>query len=136
MERIRKPDWLKSNKLGSRKTQSIAKFMREHKLHTVCENAKCPNLGECFERGTATFLILGDICTRKCAFCAVKKNVEQLSLPAEHEPESIALFCQEANLQHAVITSVTRDDLEDEGAGQFIKTIRAIRKTCDSSITI
>jgi lipoic acid synthetase len=136
MEYTRKPDWLKSNKLGAKTAQSIAKSLREFKLQTVCEHAKCPNQGECFERGTATFMILGNICTRNCAFCAVNKDVENLQAPDKNEPLSIALFSKQMNLKHIVITTVTRDDLSDGGAGQFIETIRQIRKNCDKDVTI
>ena len=132
----RKPDWLKTRKLGSKRTQSIAKYLRDNHLHTVCESAQCPNLGECYERGTATFMILGTICTRNCRFCAVDKNKDLIQKPAPNEPKAIAEVSKELNLNHIVITTVTRDDLPDGGAEQFVEVIRSIRKTCDSSVTI
>lgn len=104
--------------------------LRRHSLHTVCEEARCPNLGECFERGTATFMILGDICTRSCGFCGVKQGgISDLKSPAPldpEEPERVAKMVGELGLKHVVVTSVTRDDLPDEGAGQFVSTIKAI----------
>jgi lipoic acid synthetase len=98
------------------------------KLGTVCESADCPNIGECFRRGTATFMILGDKCTRKCRFCAVHKGMPG---PVDScEPERVAEAVKILKLKHAVITSVTRDDLPDGGAGQFVSTIDAIRRIC------
>jgi lipoic acid synthetase len=136
MSELRKPVWLKSEKLGARKTQEIIHKLRNYKLHTVCESAKCPNQGECFERGTATFMILGNVCTRNCTFCAIEKNRSQLLPPDENEPEAIALLCKELNLKHVVITTVTRDDLADGGANQFVKTIQKIRDICHEDISI
>jgi lipoic acid synthetase len=100
--------------------------MREHGLHTVCEEARCPNLGECWGRGTATFMILGDTCTRSCGFCAVKTG-RPLTLDRE-EPKRVALAIQRMELRHAVITSVNRDELEDGGASIFASTIRWTRR--------
>jgi len=102
-------------------------------LHTVCEEARCPNLGECFSKGTSTFLILGRVCTRDCGFCAVEHGAPVL--PDETEPEKVARAVKKMNLQYVVITSVTRDDLPDGGASLFAKTIQAIR-TLDPEIKI
>lgn len=103
----------------------IKKLLREEKLHTVCESARCPNIGECFKKGTATFMILGDVCTRNCSFCAVKKGVPLP--PNEIEIEGILRAVGKLNIKHVVITSVTRDDLADGGASQFVKVIEALR---------
>ncbi len=132
----RKPHWLKSNKLGARKSGMIRSKMHKYHLHTVCESAKCPNQGECFERGTATFMILGEICTRNCTFCAVRKDKKNIKPPAPDEPKNIALVARELNLKHIVITTVTRDDLPDGGANQFAETISEIRKICEQKPTI
>ncbi len=103
----------------------IKSILRETKLHTVCEEARCPNLGECFSRGTATFLILGEICTRDCGFCAVEHG--NPALLEQEEAGRVAQAIQKMGLHYVVITSVTRDDLPDGGASQFARTIRAIR---------
>ena len=102
--------------------------MRESELHTVCEEARCPNLGECWGRGTATFMILGDTCTRSCGFCAVKTGRPE-GLDTE-EPRRVALAIQKMGLRHAVITSVNHDELDDGGAGIFAETIRWTRRLC------
>ncbi|MDY6915951.1 MAG: lipoyl synthase [Candidatus Cloacimonadota bacterium] len=132
---IRKPYWLKSEKLGTKKTSDITRMLRKFKLHTVCESAKCPNRGECFDRGTATFMILGDVCTRNCSFCAVGKNRKPLPVDP-NEPENIARLSKELQLKHIVITTVTRDDLPDGGAGHFAKTVKKIREICASQVSI
>lgn len=98
------------------------------KLHTVCESAACPNQGECFARGAATFMILGDVCTRRCRFCAVAKGIP--APPDDGEPEMVAEAAGLLGLRHVVLTSVTRDDLPDGGAGYFARTIGAIRRRC------
>ncbi len=95
-------------------------------LHTVCESARCPNIGECFKKPTATFMILGEVCTRRCGFCSVKKGTA--APPDPSEPENIAVAAGRLGLRHAVITSVTRDDLPDGGAGQFEAVIRILKK--------
>ena len=100
-------------------------MMRHAHLHTVCESAKCPNLGECWSRKTATFMILGDICTRNCGFCAIKTG--KPFAPDEEEPSRVADIAAEMGLKHVVVTSVARDDLQDDGAAHFAATIRAIR---------
>ncbi|MBN2830333.1 MAG: lipoyl synthase [Candidatus Cloacimonetes bacterium] len=128
----KKPTWLKANRLGSKKASEINAYLRSLNLHTVCESAKCPNRGECFDRGTATVMILGEVCTRNCRFCAVEKSKGTL-LPADpNEPENIAEMAQKLQLKHLVITTVTRDDLSDGGAGQFVKTINYVHKKCET----
>ncbi|MBU9712998.1 lipoyl synthase [Evansella tamaricis] len=126
-EYIRKPDWLKIKLNTNESYTGLKKMMREKKLHTVCEEARCPNIHECWaERKTATFMILGDICTRACRFCAVKTG-----LPTEldrEEPERVAESVALMGLKHAVITAVARDDLKDGGAEIFAETVRAIRR--------
>ena len=122
---MRKPPWLKKRILPIQDLQKVKSILNEGDLHTVCEEARCPNLGECFCSGTATFLILGKICTRNCGFCAVDHGI-----PApidETEPEKIAQAVKKMGIQYVVITSVTRDDLPDGGGSLFAKTIRAIR---------
>jgi len=105
---------------------AMKRLLRRSNLHTVCEEAHCPNIGECFSRRTATFMILGDVCTRSCGFCGVK-SAQALKPPDPAEPAAIARTIEELKIKHAVITSVTRDDLPDEGASQFAKIIRALK---------
>ncbi|MCS1351791.1 lipoyl synthase [Mechercharimyces sp. CAU 1602] len=122
----RKPEWLKVKLNTGENFGKLKKMMRSKTLHTVCEEARCPNLYECWSHGTATFMILGDICTRACRFCAVKTG-----LPTEldwAEPERVAEAVEQMEVKHAVVTSVARDDLADGGAAIFAATIRAIRK--------
>ena len=131
----RKPEWLKTKRLGDRKTREITKELRKLGLNTVCEDALCPNRGECFGKGTATFMILGSNCTRSCRFCSVEK--EKTFLPPDpDEPVKIAMFANELKLKHVVITTVTRDDLPDGGASQFVKVINEIRNKCGNETTI
>lgn len=125
MEILKKPPWLKKRIPPFQYLTKVKSILDEAALHTVCEEARCPNLGECFASGTATILILGDICTRNCGFCAVKHGVP--SLPIEAEPGRVSRAVKEMALQYVVITSVTRDDLPDGGASHFAKTIQAIR---------
>lgn len=126
-EYVRKPEWLKIKLNTNDHYIGLKKMMRENNLHTVCEEARCPNIHECWaERRTATFMILGDVCTRGCRFCAVKTG-----LPTEldwDEPERVADSVQLMNLKHVVVTAVSRDDLKDGGAAVFAETIRAIRR--------
>src|SRR3972149_10068968 len=124
----RLPPWL-SRRLGQpSKLHTMKNILRSRNLHTVCESARCPNIGECFSKPTATFLILGDVCTRNCGFCSVGKSVSPAPPPQSRaEPLSIAMAAKELKLKHVVITSVTRDDLKDGGAAQFALTIRALR---------
>lgn len=120
----RKPNWLKVKAPGSENYVRLKHLMRELNLHSVCEEAHCPNIGECWEHGTATFMILGDVCTRNCAYCAVAHGRP----PAYdiEEPSRVAEAIAQMNLRHAVITSVDRDDLPDFGAYIFAETIRQI----------
>jgi lipoic acid synthetase len=126
METLRKPPWLKKKIPPFQDLQKIKSILTETELHTVCEEARCPNLGECFSQGTATILILGRICTRDCGFCAVEHGGPVP--PDEAEPHHVAQAIKKMGLQYVVITSVTRDDLPDGGASQFAKTIQAIRE--------
>jgi lipoic acid synthetase len=123
--RQRKPAWLKVKAPGGPGYRRLQALMRDQGLHTVCEEANCPNVGECWERGTATFMILGDVCTRRCGFCNVKSGVPDLVDRAE--PFRVAFAVEQMGLRHCVVTSVDRDDLPDGGAGAFAATIRAIR---------
>jgi lipoic acid synthetase len=126
MANLRKPPWLKKKIPPFKDLQKIKSILTETELHTVCEEARCPNLGECFSQGTATILILGRICTRDCGFCAVEHGGPVP--PDEAEPHHVAQAIKKMGLQYVVITSVTRDDLPDGGASQFAKTIQAIRE--------
>lgn len=126
-EHLRKPEWLKIKLNTNENYTGLKKLMREQKLNTVCEEAKCPNIHECWAvRRTATFMILGSVCTRACRFCAVKTG-----LPTEldlQEPERVADSVAVMNLKHAVVTAVARDDLKDGGSQVFAETVRAIRR--------
>uniref|UniRef100_A0A7V4TJG7 Lipoyl synthase n=1 Tax=Candidatus Caldatribacterium saccharofermentans TaxID=1454753 RepID=A0A7V4TJG7_9BACT len=120
------PPWIRRRFPPQEEWERVERLLRSLSLHTVCESARCPNLGECFRRGTATFLILGDTCTRSCRFCAVKKGIP---LPPDpEEPRRVAEAARTLSLHHVVVTSVTRDDLPDGGAEHFAKTIQAIRE--------
>lgn len=125
-EFMRKPEWIRARPQGGAKVQRLKKILREQGLHTVCEEANCPNLGECFDGGTATFMILGDICTRRCPFCDVAHGKPRPVDPAE--PARLAETVAAMGLRYVVITSVDRDDLRDGGAGHFAAVIRAIRE--------
>ena len=120
-----KPPWLKKRLPPFEDLAKVKSILDSADLHTVCEEARCPNLGECFSKGTATLLILGRICTRNCGFCAVEHGVS--APPDEGEPEKVAQAVKKMGLHYVVITSVTRDDLPDGGAVHFAKTIQAIR---------
>src|ERR1051325_2950165 len=122
----RKPDWIRVKAPGSPKWAETARIVRENKLVTVCEEAGCPNMGECWEKKHATFMILGDTCTRACAFCNVKTGLPD-ALDAE-EPIQVGRAVAKLGLKHVVITSVDRDDLADGGAEHFARTIGAIRE--------
>jgi lipoic acid synthetase len=124
MRNLGKPPWLKKKIPPFQDLQRIKSILTETELHTVCEEARCPNLGECFSQGTATILILGRICTRNCGFCAVEHG-DPVS-PDEAEPHHVAQAIKKMGLRYVVITSVTRDDLPDGGASHFAKTIQAI----------
>ncbi len=121
----RKPDWLKVRFPAGERYSQIKSLLREHNLHSVCEEADCPNIGECFNAGEATFIILGDTCTRACAFCNVKTGMPRAVDPLE--PEHVATAAAELGLEHIVVTSVDRDDLPDGGAEIVAETIRQIR---------
>ncbi len=122
----RHPEWLRQRGLDSSILVRMKRLLDDLSLHTVCESAQCPNQARCFSQGTATFLILGDICTRNCSFCAIKKG---LPFPIEpYEPQNVALAASRLKLKHVVTTSVTRDDLPDGGASHFAKTVQAIRQ--------
>ncbi|HZF68670.1 MAG TPA: lipoyl synthase [Gemmatirosa sp.] len=122
----RKPSWLKVKAPGGPNYLRLKQMMRELDLHTVCEEAHCPNVGECWEHGTATFMILGDVCTRNCAYCAVAHGRPPRFDPAE--PSRVAEACGQMQLRHVVLTSVDRDDLPDFGAWAFAETIRQIKE--------
>ena len=130
----RLPPWLKKS-FRNLKSHDVKRLLRKRNLHTVCESAKCPNIFECFSKPTATFMILGNVCTRNCGFCAVFSGDP---LPVNSiEPEEVAKTALAMGLDHVVITSVTRDDLEDGGAKQFALTINAVRKiSSDISVEI
>ena len=122
---MRKPEWIRMKVPDSARFQEIKQVLRENKLHTVCEEASCPNIGECFSNGTATFMILGDICTRRCPFCDVSHGKP---LPPDvNEPKSLAATIAQMRLRYVVITSVDRDDLMDGGAQHFVDCIRETR---------
>ena len=123
--RSRKPPWLKVPAPGGPTYRKLKSMIHEDNLHTVCEEANCPNVGECWERGTATFMILGDVCTRRCGFCNVKTGKPTWNDPLE--PLRVANQVKRMGLRHAVVTSVDRDDLPDYGAGAFVGVIRSIR---------
>jgi lipoic acid synthetase len=123
-----RPDWLRVRAPGGPNYRDLKGLVDGLRLHTVCESARCPNIGDCWERRTATFMILGDICTRSCGFCAIQTG-RPLELDTE-EPERVAEAVASLDLRHAVITSVNRDELPDGGAAIFAGTIRAIRERC------
>ncbi|OGW41289.1 MAG: lipoyl synthase, partial [Nitrospirae bacterium RBG_13_39_12] len=121
---MRLPEWIKAKNLGG--IHYTKKVLRSHRITTVCEEAKCPNMGECFSRPAAAFMILGSKCTRNCGFCYIKSSIPA---PAEpEEPNRVAKAAKEMGLRYVVITSVTRDDLDDGGAVHFAKTVCAIKK--------
>ena len=125
-KKLPKPDWIRVKAPVSREFQATRDVIHKLKLNTVCEEAACPNIGECWSQKHATVMIMGDTCTRACAFCNVKTGVPGALNP--HEPENLAQAIAELKLKHVVITSVDRDDLEDGGANHFVRTIRAIRR--------
>ena len=124
--RLRKPDWIRVRAPSSPRFYEIKQILREHRLHTVCEEASCPNIGECFGKGTATFMIMGDVCTRRCPFCDVGHG-RPLALDVD-EPVNLARTIAALRLRYVVITSVDRDDLRDGGAQHFVECIRAVRE--------
>ena len=133
----RLPDWLRKSARNNAADHDLKKMLRTRGLHTVCEEARCPNRNECFGRGTATFMILGDVCSRSCGFCSVKTgrglSIEYLA----HEPEQVAEAAAQLNLRYVVITSVNRDELPDGGAAHFASTVQAVRRRLpDSQIEV
>jgi lipoic acid synthetase len=133
----RHPDWLKVKIGGGEPYQRVKTLLRNSKLHTICEEAKCPNIAECFGNGTAVFLILGEICTRSCHYCNVTHGTP--GAVNEEEPDAIAESIKALGLKYVVVTSVTRDDLRDGGASVFFKTITAIRQrnsTCKVEVLV
>lgn len=127
----RKPEWIKAKAPTDESVLNLKKVIREHKLHTVCEEASCPNIGECFSHGTATFMIMGDICTRRCPFCDVAHGKPQALDP--EEPANLANAIKIMNLKYVVITSVDRDDQLDRGAGHFVACIEKVREECPTT---
>lgn len=124
-----KPSWLKVKAPGSPEYMATHNIVKGLRLHTVCEEARCPNIGECWSHATATFMIMGDLCTRKCHFCSVKKGSEETLLPLDpHEPERVGRAVRDLKLKHAVITSVDRDDQPNNGADHFAQTVAAIHR--------
>ena len=128
----RLPPWLKRPLSYGEGMNRLQNLLRELNLHTVCESARCPNISDCFSKGTATFMISGDVCTRRCGFCAIPQG-RPLPLEAS-EPEHLAEAVKKMKLRHVVITSVARDDLRDGGAGQFAKVIKAVRQWVPSIV--
>jgi lipoic acid synthetase len=125
--RVRKPDWIRVRAPTSKGFNETRKLMRDLNLNTVCEEAACPNIGECWTKKHATVMILGDVCTRACAFCNVKTGMPRMV--DTKEPQHVADAAAQMGLEHIVITSVDRDDLADGGASQFVKVIEALRRT-------
>ncbi|MDR1707031.1 lipoyl synthase [Dysgonomonas sp.] len=125
MEHVRKPDWLKIKLGGNDNFSQTKNIVESHNLHTICSSGRCPNMGECWGRGTATFMIGGDICTRSCKFCNTKTG-KPLSLNPK-EPQNVAESIKLMKLKHAVVTSVDRDDLPDQGAAHWVETINKIK---------
>ena len=133
MNNQKKPEWLKIRVRSGENLKAIEKVLKSYSLHTVCDEAACPNRMECFNKKTATFMILGRICTRSCTFCNVAEGVVEPVNP--EEPSKIAAAVQELGLKYVVVTSVTRDDLPDGGAGHFVNVIKAV-KAQDSGISV
>ena len=125
-KRIHKPDWLRINLGNNEQFSATGKIIKDHGLHTICQSGKCPNMGECWNRGTATFMIAGDICTRSCKFCNTQSGKPYPLDP--DEPYKVAQSIQLLKLKHAVITSVDRDDLDDYGASHWVETVKEIKK--------
>ena len=130
-DRLKKPPWIRARFPGSPEVLRLKKILRENNLNTVCEEASCPNIGECFAHGTATFMILGDICTRRCPFCDVAHG--RPLLPDKNEPKNLAETVRQMRLRYVVVTSVDRDDLRDGGASHFADCIREVREVCPNT---
>jgi len=126
IKRVPKPKWLRVKLPTGENYRKVRGLVEEHKLHTICESGSCPNMGECWGAGTATFMILGNVCTRSCGFCAVSTGKPANVDP--FEPVKLAKSIKMMEVKHAVITSVDRDDLEDGGAGIWMETIKAVRR--------
>jgi lipoic acid synthetase len=124
-ERLPRPEWLKISLKTTENFREVGSLIADHSLHTVCQEARCPNIYECWNQRTATFMILGDVCTRHCGFCSVKKGTPG-AVDLE-EPENVAMAAEKMGIRYAVVTSVDRDDLPDEGATHFALTIEALR---------
>ena len=129
----RLPDWIREKKLNLRSLHEVKSLLRQRDLHSVCESLACPNRTECFSRGTATFMILGDVCTRSCGFCNVTTG-RPYAPPSEDEPRAVAETARRMGLRHVVVTSVTRDDLRDGGAQQFAATIGELRAALPDAV--
>jgi len=125
----RLPPWVRRSILNTEENRHVRQILKEQNLNTICESGRCPNKGECWAQGTATFLLMGPLCTRTCRFCSVNKGLPG-ALDAE-EPERVALAALRMNLRHVVLTSVNRDDLGDQGAGHFALTVQALKRTID-----
>ena len=128
------PPWLKKRLGPGGETVRVRELLKGLRLATVCQSARCPNLCECFAQGTATFMILGEVCTRDCRFCAVPHGA--VAAPDRDEPERVAVAAERLRLRHVVVTSVTRDDLPDGGAGEFRKTILALRERMECTLEV
>jgi lipoic acid synthetase len=131
MQNNKKPNWLKVKLPIGKEYEKVRNIVDTNKLHTICESGNCPNIGECWGKGTATFMILGDICTRSCGFCAVKTG--RPTIYDINEPQRVARAVQIMGVKHAVITSVNRDELKDRGAEIWYQTVCAIKKICPST---
>ncbi len=131
----RLPEWLRKGQTHFESLTALKRDLREHRLHTVCESARCPNIHECFHRGAATFMILGNLCTRGCTFCSVPKfNPRKQESPLDPlEPENVARMAAQMRLRYVVITSVNRDDLPDGGSAHFAATVIAVRRSLPSA---
>ena len=132
LELLRKPEWIKLKVPSGRNYTNVKQTLKSLELHTVCEEARCPNISECWGMGTATIMIMGNICCRGCRFCSV--NSGKPGLLDSQEPENVAIAIKEWELKYVVITSVCRDDLDDGGAAHVAKTIRAIQHKCPEII--
>ncbi len=125
----RLPEWVKRNVLNTEENRQVRSILKEERLNTICESGRCPNKGECWARGTATFLLMGSLCTRTCKFCSVNKGLPDQLDP--QEPERVAEACRKMGLRHVVLTSVNRDDLPDQGAEHFALTIAALKRAIE-----
>ena len=131
----RLPGWLQRDVLLNDKSKKVHYLIQEFNLNTVCQSARCPNRNECFSNGTATFMILGNVCTRGCTFCSVPKG-KPLDLPDSEEPKNITSAAKIMGLNHIVITSVNRDDLQDQGSNHFANVINEIKKEIPNTQTL